>query len=87
MNIGSASRIHGRRPVVGEWADDAACRGSDPELFHPGPHDPWLPVVEVCRTCPVVAPCLEHALRWGEAGIWGGTTTAQRRRMIAKGPR
>ena len=43
--------------------------------------------LEVCETCPVRRPCIEDAL--GEAeftitGIWGGTTTAERRAALAE---
>lgn len=72
-------------------APTPACVGHDPELFFPlgddGPHG----VVEsgalaqlaearaVCATCPVREACLDIALRRGEVGVWGGTTSAERR--------
>lgn len=37
-----------------------------------------------CRTCPVRAECLEYALDIGAVGIWGGTTTEQRRQIRAR---
>lgn len=37
---------------------------------------------KACAGCPVIAECLERALRTGETfGIWGGTTPEQRQRM------
>lgn len=35
---------------------------------------------EVCRACPVITECREHALRIGEThGVWGGMNYAERR--------
>ena len=67
------------------WLDYAACRGSDPDLFFPATDvSPGRAQVEaakkVCRPCPVKGTCLSRALDYGpEAGIWGGTTEAERR--------
>jgi predicted RecB family nuclease len=35
-------------------------------------------ILQICRTCPVCAPCLRWALASGDAGIWGGTTEDER---------
>lgn len=32
----------------------------------------------ICAACPVIAPCLEEALRHDEHGFWGGLTEAER---------
>ena len=38
----------------------------------------------ICRDCPVVAECREHALRTPETyGIWGATTPRERAGSIA----
>ena len=54
------------------------CRSRDPEE--------WFPISEkpedaerLCAGCPVRALCLELAMRGSEHGIWGGTTTDERR--------
>ncbi|GAA3841616.1 WhiB family transcriptional regulator [Sphaerisporangium flaviroseum] len=66
------------------WASRGSCRTSDPELFFP---DAPFPEQEarakaVCATCPVIGECRDHAVRAGESeGIWGGLTTAERRRL------
>lgn len=66
------------------WRDKARCRGEDPELWFPvattGPlyTDQVRRAKNVCRQCPVVQPCREHALRAGESGVWGGTTEVER---------
>jgi WhiB family redox-sensing transcriptional regulator len=85
----SASRAaprpaRGRRP---DWRDYAACRDADPELFFPdGDIRSARARVQkaklICRGCPVRATCLRWALASGqEAGIWGGLTEDQRRRL------
>ena len=74
------------RPAIGYWTERAACRapGVDPEVFFPASDNPPLAQLsaarEICARCPVRAPCLEWALCTGEAaGIWAGTTPAERR--------
>ncbi|MGH3423593.1 MAG: WhiB family transcriptional regulator [Nocardioidaceae bacterium] len=68
-----------------DWTELAACRGTNPELFHPeGSAGPALLQIDaakaVCAQCPVKAECLDWAVRAGEAyGVWGGTTPEERR--------
>lgn len=76
----------GRR-VIGPWLMRAACRGMDPELFHPhrGDGRGVLYAKDVCAECPVRPECLDHALSAPEhLGVWGGTTEKQRRRLRAQ---
>lgn len=65
------------------WLDQAACRGCDPDLWHPWGTDyksDTAPAVDVCRQCPVRLSCLDHAVRTREPdGIWGGLDPDQRR--------
>jgi WhiB family transcriptional regulator, redox-sensing transcriptional regulator len=77
-----------RRP---DWRHDAACRDADPKLFFPD-GEATLARVDVkaakliCRRCPVSATCLDWALtRDQEAGIWGGLTEVERRRLPRPG--
>lgn len=65
------------------WQDDAACAESDPELFFSGDDRADEQAMALCAVCPVRTSCLRSALAVGEMhGIWGGTTEAERRRMI-----
>lgn len=41
----------------------------------------------VCTACPVKQACLQHALENDEVGVWGGTDTQQRRKLMRKGAR
>jgi WhiB family redox-sensing transcriptional regulator len=74
-----------------DWRDDAACRDADPELFFPddGTRSARVQVKTaklICRGCPVSATCLSWALASGqEAGIWGGLTEDERRRLHRRG--
>lgn len=80
------------RPAIGHWTDRAACRapGVDPELFFPPTDTPPAAQLsaarQICGSCPVRAECLRWALRTGEpAGIWAGTTPAERRLLRQTG--
>ncbi|HEX6522969.1 MAG TPA: WhiB family transcriptional regulator [Streptosporangiaceae bacterium] len=74
-----------------DWRDDAACRNLDPDLFFPiSTRGAALPQIQaatrVCRRCPVRLACLRWALETGQdAGIWGGLTEEERRRL-RRGP-
>lgn len=77
------------------WVERGACRepGVDPELFFPvgqsGPAVRQIAAAKaVCARCPVLARCLEWALRAGEPdGIWGATTAEERRVLRGRGAR
>lgn len=59
------------------WAKDAACRGTDPDLFFPprGSHTASNAAKAVCARCPVTAECMQYALDNGEnEGVWGGVS-------------
>lgn len=60
------------------WMDSAACKGVDPNLFHPAAPgrgykaDPE-PALEYCRRCSVTDECYAYALEiHADIGIWGG---------------
>ena len=57
----------------------------DPEWWHPstsvlGPQN--RKALAVCQQCPEVVACLDYALPRHVAGIWGGTTEADRRAIM-----
>jgi WhiB family redox-sensing transcriptional regulator len=70
-----------------EWRDRASCRDTSPELFFPiGTTGLALDQIDaartVCEECPVAHECLEFALATNqEAGVWGGLTEDERRRI------
>ena len=76
-------------PNPGFTHPDANCRGVDPDLFFPEHASNGADVeraINICRDCPTECrdACLEHAITWREAGIWGATTGRQRRTMRTK---
>jgi WhiB family redox-sensing transcriptional regulator len=72
---------------VSAWRGRSACRDSDPDIFFPiGSSGPAVEQIEtarrICAACPVGTECIEFALETNqEAGIWGGTTEDERRRL------
>jgi WhiB family transcriptional regulator, redox-sensing transcriptional regulator len=66
-----------------EWRKLGACRGLDASIFYPDDDDDAEVAKAVCATCGVRVACLEHALMAREkAGVWGGATERERRRII-----
>ena len=65
------------------WRQRGACVGLDPDVFYPPTDEDAGEAKRICSTCQVREPCLEFALSTREAeGIWGGTTSRERRRML-----
>ncbi|WP_141566318.1 WhiB family transcriptional regulator, partial [Pseudonocardia sp. N23] len=69
---------------VRNWHADALCVQVDPDLFFPETDrgtafDRQVTAAKrVCAGCPVLAQCLDYALRALPDGIAGGTTPAER---------
>jgi WhiB family redox-sensing transcriptional regulator len=87
----STTALWPARDLRPDWRADAACRDADPELFFPdGDIRSTRAQVKtaklICRGCQVSATCLSWALAEGqEAGIWGGLTEDERRRLRRRG--
>lgn len=70
------------------WAEFAACKDEDPELFFPvsevGPGArQTAQAKEICFRCPVREVCLGFALDAGlDHGVFGGMTADERRTLI-----
>ena len=64
---------------LGDWADDAACKSMDIEIFYPKSGRRPTQALATCRECPVRSECLEYALEAHQHwGVWGGMTERQR---------
>jgi|TARA_R110002012_G_scaffold299314_2_gene498362 WhiB family redox-sensing transcriptional regulator len=63
------------------WRKKAACKGMNPEEFFPerGTYSTQTLALRACATCEVTEPCLAFALKFNEPGVWGGTSSRQRR--------
>jgi WhiB family redox-sensing transcriptional regulator len=73
---------------VNDWTAAAACRGRDPRVWFPRPHDRFAIEVarQVCAGCPVRADCLADAMAapFDLVGIWGGLTEHERQSLRAR---
>jgi WhiB family redox-sensing transcriptional regulator len=66
-----------------KWWDLGACKGLDAAMFYPDDEASAVSAKAVCEMCAVRSACLEHALTIREkAGVWGGATERDRRRII-----
>jgi WhiB family redox-sensing transcriptional regulator len=64
------------------WTDDAICAQTDPEVFYPEKGVNPEKAKRICRSCPVVAECLEFALTTYQGfGVWGGKSPIERREI------
>lgn len=77
--------------MVAEWQVEGMCRGRYADLFFaPNAFEPKedrlrreARATAICRVCPVLEPCADHALAVDEPfGIWGGMTEGDRRRQL-----
>jgi len=67
------------------WREQAACRGTDLEVFFPGRGESAGPARRVCAACPVRQPCLDYAITNRIAyGVWGGLTERERRALQSR---
>lgn len=68
------------KPIDMSWrTNEAACDGAGVELFFPGIGESAAPAIAVCRTCPLIDACREHAMQHERFGVWGGLSEAQRK--------
>jgi WhiB family transcriptional regulator, redox-sensing transcriptional regulator len=72
-----------------DWAEQARCRGLDPEQFFVRGAAASRQAIKVCNRCSVRDECLQYALDSDiDFGVWGGLTERQRRahqrRLVAK---
>lgn len=64
------------------WYADAACSGKPVDWWFPSTYDSAQLAKHICRQCPVIAECLEHALTHDEKhGIWAATSEKERVRL------
>ncbi len=92
---GQSQRVleHGPGGPPADHLVDARCRGVDAELFF-GPVEPETRIERMrressakslCRECPAVLACRDHALEHGEVyGVWGGLGEQERRTQLIR---
>jgi len=84
--MSTISRLPGPVADLWEWQFDGSCRREKADVFfHPdGERGPSRrhrdsTAKAVCRRCPVLQTCREHALQVHEPyGVWGGLTEHER---------
>jgi WhiB family redox-sensing transcriptional regulator len=67
------------------WAEAAACRGSDLNLFFSDAEAKVQQAKRICAGCPVRAECLDEGLRAEDSsryGIYGGLTPDERTELV-----
>jgi WhiB family transcriptional regulator, redox-sensing transcriptional regulator len=69
------------------WMARGACQHADPELFFPNATrgaalEQVSAAKAVCTVCAVRAACLSFAVDTRQDGIWGGTTSEERRALV-----
>jgi hypothetical protein len=71
-----------RQHETRDWTAEAACAGTDVEIFFPPKGGTPGAAKAVCAGCPVIADCLVDALGapWLD-GVWAATTVGDRRRL------
>lgn len=82
------------RPLMQEWSwqFQGECKDYPIEMFFPDGRGRHLQRLEdaakrICRKCPVLASCRDHALRAPEAyGIWGALTSRERAHLLSTPP-
>jgi WhiB family redox-sensing transcriptional regulator len=84
-------RGEGPRPIVEDWdwQSRGHCLRWPTEVFFPedqgrqGLRARQQRAKQICRNCPVLDDCREHALRAPEVqGIWGATTPRERAHLL-----
>ena len=71
---------------IEEWQEQGLCRGYDNIVFFGDEGESELEkqgretrAKAICKTCPVLEPCLEFAMETNQKyGIWGGLTAKER---------
>ncbi len=80
---------HNSAPPLHQWRSQAACRGLDATVFFPDEEGEASALAKAtCASCAVQDNCLSYALSNREkAGVWGGATERERRRIIRQARR
>jgi WhiB family redox-sensing transcriptional regulator len=94
MNPARESAFSVPRPLLEDWTwqESGSCRRWAPEVFFPedagrsGLRAREERAKRICRRCPVLSRCREHALAAGEThGVWGAMSARERIKVTAEG--
>lgn len=80
------------KPVMDnwKWQEQGLCRQIDTEAFFHESHERGKArkarnkqAIAICKSCPVIVECLEHALSVPEIyGVWGGKSEEEREELV-----
>ena len=90
--MANLTRLPGPNADFWDWQLEAACRGTDSEVFfHPerergeARERREVAAKAICAACPVRQQCLEHSLAVREPyGVWGGLTEHERVALLRR---
>jgi WhiB family transcriptional regulator, redox-sensing transcriptional regulator len=85
-------QLPGPNADVWDWQMRGLCRGVDSSTFFSPDGERGRARAEreqhakdMCRRCPVIVQCRDHALAFAEPyGIWGGLSETERERLLAR---
>ncbi len=91
--MADVSRLPAPVTEIWDWQMRALCRGMNSDLFfHPERERRSARAARealakmVCRDCPVIEQCRDHALAVREPyGVWGGLSEAERNEQLGAG--
>ena len=61
--------------------DEAICLGAEPSIFDGDSLTDVLEAKKICSACPIQAMCLDWATQTQDAGVWGGSTPDERKKL------
>jgi WhiB family redox-sensing transcriptional regulator len=64
------------------WMNDAPCKGKGDMFFDEVHRTIVREAQKICAKCEFKVKCLDYALKHEEVGVWAGTTTNQRAKIL-----
>lgn len=86
-NLARGVAKHTRIVLRGRWTDQAACAGTNPDMWFRDEHEStsYREARTICNACSVRTECLNWALETKtEHGLFGGLTARQRKDVLSR---
>jgi Transcription factor WhiB len=80
VNLALKGKMHLLEDIAAypNFGSEAICTQADPELFFSEVAEDVLKAKSLCATCPLVAACLDWAIRNEDFGVFGASTPEER---------